>query len=86
MKNPITGSQNGGEQDPPDPDKEEQDIGANMLLPPSLSTTTPYKAGGGGRDTEATNLASKAWTQLKLDNFMPLLGCAAAVQGIDYTG
>ena len=35
------------------------------------------------RSSIRTNLASKAWTQLKLENLRPILGQAAGIQGVD---
>ena len=81
----MVGSQSGGEQVPPDPDGGEQDIGATVLLPPPLSTTDLCKTGGGDRDTTATNLDNKVWTQLKLSNFMPLLGRVDHLRGVGST-
>ena len=76
----IPGSRAGREPSPPDPDVEEQDIGAPVLLPPPLSTTNCSIAGGGGQDTTATNLdtRNKAWTQVKIDTFMLAQGRAVS--------
>ena len=84
-EHPAVGSQADEEQVPPDPSIGEQD-GATVLLPPPLSATNHNRTGGGGQDTTATNLTGKAWTQLKLENFMLALGRAARVEGVETLG